>query len=509
MKELIGLTIYCSFLFYFQIRQAVGWMLLPANWRLGTTSTVMDLPLYTMVSRSELSDLGSVNYHQFDYAIILDQVMRQAGNNDTQQQFRDILMLLRNGELSVEDWKHLIKQTLAEAEDPSSFNDALRLFPSTAAVSEYNVAKLHANGQPVSMIKAVHSGPGASKVSTDDAGGLEPIACLAQGARVMLTANFWVQAGLVNGAMGTVVAICYDEAGESPPNLPVAVTVRFDSYCGPTLPDGTVPIIPLRRTWLSTEKQSSRLQLPLKLAWAVTIHKCQGMTLNKTVIDVGKKEFSAGLTFVACSRVRQLKDLLFVPPFPFQRVANLAKSHRYTERLREEKRLQGLNSKQLTCKMAQPIVETEIVAVEADGAKTKPNIPMCKAQGQVIFNASVVASPVVRPVNQKSPDIPDIPDAQAKAVDMTGELEITRVELNTSQFRYYHSNAEWQQRICEELQLEYRGPNGIASGSPSTPLTNPTGFKNIRGDGNCMFRAFSFIITGSEDQHMLVRHAII
>ena len=276
-----------------------------------------------------------------------------------------------------------MKQTLAETEDPSSFNDALRLFPSTGAVSEYNVAKLHANGQPVAMIKAVHSGPGASKVSADDAGGLEPIVCLAQGARVMLTANLWVQAGLVNGAMGTVVAICYDQAGGSPPNLPVAVTVQFDSYGGPTLPDGTVPIIPLRRTWLSTEKQCSRLQLPLKLAWAVTIHKCQGMILSKAVIDVGKKEFSAGLTFVACLRVRQLKNLLFVPPFPFQRVANLA---------------------------------TEIVAVEADGSKTKPNIPMCEAQGQVIYNVSIIASPVVRPANQKSPDMPNIPDAQAKAV---------------------------------------------------------------------------------------------
>ena len=190
--------------------------LLIGDW--GQLPPVMDLPLYTTVSRSELSDLGSVNYHQFDHAIILDQVMRQAGNNDTQQQFHGILMRLRNGELSVEDWKHLMKQTLAETEDTSSFNDALRLFPFTAAMSEYNVAKLHANGQPVAMIKAVHSGPGASKVSADDAGGLEPIVCLAQGARVMLTAILWVQAGLVNGSMGTVVAICYDEAGGSPPN---------------------------------------------------------------------------------------------------------------------------------------------------------------------------------------------------------------------------------------------------------------------------------------------------
>ena len=69
MKELIGLTIYCSFLFYFQIGRVVWWMLLPTNWRLGTTSAGDGLAL---VSRSELSDLGSVNYHQFDYAIILD-----------------------------------------------------------------------------------------------------------------------------------------------------------------------------------------------------------------------------------------------------------------------------------------------------------------------------------------------------------------------------------------------------------------------------------------------------
>ena len=66
----------------------------------------------------------------------------------------------------------------------------------------------------------------------------------------------------------------------------------------------------------------SRLQLPLKLAWAVTIHKSQGLTLTKVVVDIGKKEFSCGLTFVACSRVCHIKDLLFTPPFPFQRLSN-------------------------------------------------------------------------------------------------------------------------------------------------------------------------------------------
>ncbi len=140
--------------------------------------------------------------------------------------------------------------------------------------------------------------------------------------------------------MGHVSAICYRTGG--PPDSPIAVMVKFDLYSGPTLPDGTVPIVPLRRTWSTSGIHNSRLQLPLKLAWAVTIHKSQGLTLNKAVINIGKKEFSFGLTFAACSRVRHLTDLLFDPPFPFQRLANLANSHRLQERQQEDSRLQNL-----------------------------------------------------------------------------------------------------------------------------------------------------------------------
>ncbi len=83
----------------------------------------------------------------------------------------------------------------------------------------------------------------------------------------MLYANIWVEVGLVNGALGSVVSICYAREHCLP-----------DFYTGPTLSDGTVPICPLQRTWFSTAKQCSRLQLPLRLAWAVTIHKSQGLT---------------------------------------------------------------------------------------------------------------------------------------------------------------------------------------------------------------------------------------
>ena len=157
----------------------------------------------------------------------------------------------------MDDWKHLMKCTASEVGYTSQFDGALRLFPTTESVTEYNIQKLRSNGHPVAIIKAVHSSPGASKCTVEDAGGLKNVVCIAQGARVMLTSNLWVQAGLVNGAVGTVTAICY-ESDQHPPCLPVAVTVHFDSYAGPTLLDGSVPITPLRRTWLSTDKQCSR-----------------------------------------------------------------------------------------------------------------------------------------------------------------------------------------------------------------------------------------------------------
>ena len=305
----------------------------------GQLPPVMDLPLYTTVSRTALSDLGSSAYQLFDRSVVLDQVMRQSGEDNDQVVFRNILLHLRDGQVTQEDWQHLMKQTPAQVQDLEHFRNALHLYPTIEAVAEYNVTKLHANGQPIATVKALHTGANASKASPDDAAGLEPMICTAHGARVMLTANLWTEVGLANGAMGTVIAICY-KSGQAPPQLPVSVMVQFDCYRGPTLPDGTVPIAPIRHTWFTSSGQCSRLQLPLKLAWAVTIHKAQGLTLDKVVIDVGKKEFSCGLTFVACSRVRRLTDMLFDPPFPFERVANLARSQRLQERLLEDTRLQ-------------------------------------------------------------------------------------------------------------------------------------------------------------------------
>lgn len=311
----------------------------------GQLPPVLDLPMYvTEVSQDPVSNDGIAAYKHFSEAYKLDVVQRQSGESEEQRAFRDILLRLRDGESVLDDWRMLstrFEENLSRTER-DRFSDAIHLLTTWDEVDRVNTDMLRSLNCPIAKILAEHTGGSeARKATSDVAKGLEAQLLLAKGARVMLTANVWTQVGLVNGAMGTIQDIIF--GNEGPPSLPIAVFISFDKYEGPTISNSegvkVVPIVPIKRAWEGKNgTHCSRLQIPICLAWAVTVHKSQGLTLAKSKIDLGNREFAAGLSFVAVSRVRSLSDLYF-KGFNFDRLEHNKNSRRLQERKLEEERL--------------------------------------------------------------------------------------------------------------------------------------------------------------------------
>ena len=312
----------------------------------GQLPPVGDRPLYVSPSTNDLAIHGHSIYQMFNTVVILSQVLRQAGSDPAAEAFRELLLRLRNGKITHDDWQMLLQRSPQSADNLEEFNDAIRLFYTKESVANFNYEKLQTLGTPIARINAVHSSPAAASTKPDEAGGLYPVVFLAQHAHVMLTANLWQEVVLCNGAAGTVHQILYPE-GSAPPNLPIAVMVEFDNYCGPQFfSHNCVPIPLLLSEWTSAVgNRLSRQQLPLQLRYAITIHKSQGQTLKKAVIDIGRAEFAAGCTFVATSRLQKLKDGLF-EPMPFQRLKAISNGKYLAQRMKEEERLHQLSRDQ-------------------------------------------------------------------------------------------------------------------------------------------------------------------
>ena len=183
---------------------------------------VCDLPLYSAPNQNPLSIHGYTIYKTFSTVVILNIVLRQAGTDTSVCQFRDLLLRLRDGDTSYDDWQTLLHRSPPYADNFEDFREVVHLFYDRKSVAQFNFERLALLGTPIATVKAIHSSSAAAATKSEDAGGLSPIVFLAKGARVMLTANLWAEVGLCNGAAGTVHDLIYID-GQAPPNLPVAV----------------------------------------------------------------------------------------------------------------------------------------------------------------------------------------------------------------------------------------------------------------------------------------------
>ncbi|XP_048251539.1 uncharacterized protein LOC125379306 [Haliotis rufescens] len=213
----------------------------------------------------------------------------------------------------------MLKQRESGEDDP----DCIHMFATNAQVDNFNVTTLHCKCSDTISIEAQDfaRNPKTGKLEKSENphekvynSVLPKNLHVAIGARVMITKNIDTSDGLVNGAFGTVSNISLTDGEAFPSRLyvvfdndDVGKKLRKVKQDASRLQANSTPIEPLEET--VTNNGGIRRQFPLKLAWACTIHKVQGITVNKAVISLDKI-FAAGQAYVALSRVSSLDGLI-------------------------------------------------------------------------------------------------------------------------------------------------------------------------------------------------------
>ena len=309
----------------------------------GQLPPVMDTILWKKKHEKECLQ-GFNLYRTFDQHINLSKVMRQ-----DDPKFLNLLNRIRNGKITESDWETLKKRNPDILKKlPEDYDSILRLFPRNQTVFNYNINQLRKlSNKKIPVVKCVADHLGnkkAQNASVKDMWGLHPVVWLCQQAEVMLNQNLLPAIyGLVNGSRVKVIDILFDENTKDM-TMPYVVIVDFPDYKGPQFFKNHptyVPIPPF--TAMNTKRKIpyTRIQIPLNLAFAITIHKSQGLTLKRAVVDLEKSENSeGGLTYVALSRLKTLDGLFLVQP-SWKRLKQINDRVMIKKRIKEEKRLRN------------------------------------------------------------------------------------------------------------------------------------------------------------------------
>ncbi|MDO8509590.1 MAG: WYL domain-containing protein, partial [bacterium] len=219
----------------------------------------------------------------------------------------------------------------------------------------------------------IHSYKGKFSGEIDDRSfPTERILSVKKGAQIMMVSNH-TGGEWVNGSIGVVEDLEYDADSDQD-----VVVIRL-------LNDNIIRVTPymwdvLRWTYdnkkhsIASESVGSFTQYPFRLAWAVTIHKSQGKTFDRVIIDVGPSTFASGQMYVALSRCRSLEGLVLKHNITKshilmdRRVVRFMTGFRYDE---SEKSLPFVEKMQIIQGAIDAEQKLEITYLKADDTKSK------------------------------------------------------------------------------------------------------------------------------------------
>ena len=243
--------------------------------------------------------------------VSLTKIMRQ-NNIEFAEMLNRLRVHVKGNELDARDSEILHKRS--QLTIPL---DILHVFSKNKDVDTFNNMMLEKTGNEVYSLNAIDFVKQGSKTYKKKKNivndGLPLVIKISIGCKIMITRNISVTDGICNGSFGIVTAILMKD---NDPNVPRCVCVEFEDKnvgrnlktmsSGSGIPEGSVCIFPFEEQY--QDGKIKRLQFPLKLAFAATIHKVQGLTVDSICVSL-KSIFAPGMGYVAVSRCRDLCSL--------------------------------------------------------------------------------------------------------------------------------------------------------------------------------------------------------
>jgi ATP-dependent DNA helicase PIF1 len=225
----------------------------------------------------------------------------------------ELLQRLRLNKQTKEDIE-ILKSRMIENFKKEDYEDAIHIFPNKKDVDNYNKNKLDSIKTLTFIIKSQDiyidkytkqvinlyekNREDVYKKDYDNIFTCPKILNLKINCRVMLLINLNIEEGLVNGSVGIIKNFIEDNSG----NID-KIEIFFTNI------NKTYIIQKHNFIYEDNDIIVSRFQFPLILSYSNTIHKLQGSTVYKIVIDIGDKIFENGQTYVALSRCKDIKGL--------------------------------------------------------------------------------------------------------------------------------------------------------------------------------------------------------
>ena len=349
---------------------------------------------------------------------------------------------------------------------------------------------------------------------------LPDIITLKEGCRIVLRRNLNISQGWVNGTLCEVLSLM--------PNCILA--------CKLGCPEERYPITKTKQRIDVKGASYSilRSQFPVQLSYAVTVHRVQGLTVDKAIVVLNNKFFASGQAYVALSRVRRLDDLIL---WDYDSTA-IKLAPYYQQLLKWCDSVDVIRSQPYSGEVIRyPVRELDTMSCDnaskllVDDAFEFNEITEPPGSNNFVMDIHDLNEKIIHNNSTKLFD----KKAGNKRVRCTADRVGTCVKKanngNTDndckivvsegvhrphriawpEFRYHQIDEDGQRNACIRMGLRFVRVFQCQAGGVDIILRRPNlqTLRNVQGDGNCLFRAMSYIITGSEKQHLEIRNAIL